>query len=396
MDRKISELVKASEINNEDVLPVVQNGMTKKIPWENIKELKIGSAQPTKNEQVWFRKGKNELDTTNLIAQTFNGVSISRNSDGTITLNGTITASGGITILSAIDKLVKGTNTFSARIVSGTLTGGAIRLSINDNTETSATSTTARIFSTILNESTSINSNTVENLDKTMFYLSLYINSGITFTNCKIGLQVESGSTYTNYQSYINEAIYLKNSSNIFENYIDIEKIKYPYQLNLSRLIPANTNLNSLTSPGTYYSENAAKSATLSNSPITDRAFKLVVEQTSGRNRFKQTIYGNDTKSTTYVRTYSPEGLGNWQQVGVISTKTGTATTNSGGSFSSGISRDYDIISVVVMKTAGGNWTKADVYVRNDQANQVIYVRDVSNNAVANTEVKYRIKYIEN
>lgn len=301
MDRKISELVKASEINNEDVLPVVQNGMTKKIPWENIKELKIGSAQPTKNEQVWFRKGKNELDTTNLIAQTFNGVTVSRNSDGTITLNGSVTGSGTVLLLRMINKKIQGTNTFSARIVSGTLTGGTIRISVNDDTATSATSTTARIFSTTLNDSTSINSNTVENLDKKMFYLAIYINSGITFTNCKIALQIEAGSSYSDYENFVVNDIYVKNDNNTFSNF--------------------------------------------SNN---------------------------------------------------IRTKIGVATTNAGGQFNTYISRNYDILSATVMKTAGTNFTRAEVYARNDQANQVAYVYDVSGNAVANTEVEYRIKYIEN
>ena len=261
----------------------------------------IGISQPSTDEQIWFRKGKNELDTTNLIAQTFNGVTISRNSDGTITFNGTSTTAGSVVLLQMINQNVQGTNTFSARIVSGTLAGGTIRISVNDDTATSATSTTARIFSTTLNDSTSINSNTVENLDKKMYYLSFYINSGITFTNCKIALQIEAGSTYTNYQNYVIKDIYVKNSNGVF------------------------------------------------------------------------------TKFSNNVRT-----------------KTGTATTNAGGMFNTYISRNYDILSATVMKTAGTNYTRAEVYARNDQANQVVYVYDVSGNAVTNTEVEYRITYIAN
>lgn len=391
--KTIDDLIRKYDLENIDIY----NYLDYMVELLNNKDdFKVSASQPNSNENVWFKKGKNELDTTNLIAQTFNGVTISRNSDGTITLNGTVTSGGGITILNGINKLIKGTNTFSARIVSGTLSGGAIRISINDNTDTGPTSTTARIFSTTLNASTSINSNTIENLNKTMFYLSMYINPGITFTNCKIALQVEAGSAYSNYQNYIDKVIYVKNDNDIFEEYVNVERNDTSYSLELSKLLASGTDLNNLTQPGVYYSENATKSASLVNSPVTDSALKIIVEQTTARNRFRQTIYKNDSASSTYVRTYAPSGFGPWKQVGVLSVVTGTATTNEGGSFSSGISRNHDIVSAVVMKASGGNWTKADVYVRNDQANQVIYVRDVSNNAVANTEVEYRIKYIEN
>lgn len=162
-----------------------------------------------------------------------------------------------------------------------------------------------------------------------------------------------------------------------------------------SDVIASNTDLNNLTTIGTFRSESATISASLSNCPHTSSAFKLIVEYLNRNDRIRQTIYANDQHSTTWVRTYNGSWSG-WKQVGVISTKTGTATTNAGGMFNTYISRNHDILSVTVMKTAGTNYTRAEVYARNDQANQVVYVYDVSGNAVTNTEVEYRIKYIEN
>lgn len=46
--------------------------------------------------------------------------------------------------------------------------------------------------------------------------------------------------------------------------------------------IPANANLNNYTTVGSYYSPNASRSSTLSNSPVTTSGFNLHIESTSG------------------------------------------------------------------------------------------------------------------
>ena len=61
-NKKISELISATDINNQDIIPIVQDGVTKKIPYGNLKEISISPTTPTANESVWIKKGKNLFD----------------------------------------------------------------------------------------------------------------------------------------------------------------------------------------------------------------------------------------------------------------------------------------------------------------------------------------------
>ncbi len=89
-----------------------------------------------------------------------------------------------------------------------------------------------------------------------------------------------------------------------------------PYNLKMgSNAIALNADLNNLTTPGTYRSDSGTVSASLANCPHTSTAFKMIVESTNLDSRYRQTIYANNADSTTYVRTYSTSGWGNWQKV---------------------------------------------------------------------------------
>lgn len=92
--------------------------------------------------------------------------------------------------------------------------------------------------------------------------------------------------------------------------------------------IASATDLNNLTAAGTYRSETATISASLSNCPVTNMAFKMVVENLANANRYRQTIYCNDAYSTTYVRTYHPSGWGYWVKLQTNKVETGTLTYN--------------------------------------------------------------------
>lgn len=69
----------------------------------------------------------------------------------------------------------------------------------------------------------------------------------------------------------------------------------------LNNSIANNTDLNTLTTPGAYYSGSAAVSGTLTNSPVTTTGFRLEVIRISSASSYRQVIYPNNAKSY-YVR----------------------------------------------------------------------------------------------
>ena len=69
----------------------------------------------------------------------------------------------------------------------------------------------------------------------------------------------------------------------------------------LNNSIANNTDLNTLTTPGAYYSGSAAVSGTLTNSPVTNTGFRLEVIRISSASSYRQVVYPNNAK-TYYVR----------------------------------------------------------------------------------------------
>lgn len=79
--------------------------------------------------------------------------------------------------------------------------------------------------------------------------------------------------------------------------------------------IPTGANLNNYTTPGTYRCPNGTTSQSLSNCPAGNVGFKLVVECTSGGERYRQTIYANRLSGDlTYIR-HNNGSWGNWYTV---------------------------------------------------------------------------------
>ena len=74
--------------------------------------------------------------------------------------------------------------------------------------------------------------------------------------------------------------------------------------------IPVNTDLNSVSDPGYYYSPSSADAQTLSNCPVTT-AFTMLVMHKSGSYR-TQIIWGS---SAMYMRTQSSSGWGTWYTI---------------------------------------------------------------------------------
>ena len=79
-----------------------------------------------------------------------------------------------------------------------------------------------------------------------------------------------------------------------------------------------NDDLNNLTTAGVYYAGSSNIAATLSNTPVTTAAFKLIVECLARNDRLVQTIKVNDATSSKvyYSRTYQGS-WGAWQKVNI-------------------------------------------------------------------------------
>ena len=99
--------------------------------------------------------------------------------------------------------------------------------------------------------------------------------------------------------------------------------------LGLGTKISSGTDINSLTTPGIYYSESAAKSATLINAPVTTAGFKLIVEYVNSNIRYNQIAIINDSKAAIYTRTFSStEVWSDWEMLQTNKIDTGTLTYN--------------------------------------------------------------------
>lgn len=96
------------------------------------------------------------------------------------------------------------------------------------------------------------------------------------------------------------------NATNLNATNAEIDK---RYNLEQGQILTNETDLNTLTTIGSYYSNSATITNSLVNCPIKDAGFKLIVEYTTASNRIVQTIkVNNASTSATYIRTYT----GSW------------------------------------------------------------------------------------
>jgi hypothetical protein len=66
------------------------------------------------------------------------------------------------------------------------------------------------------------------------------------------------------------------------------------YSLNVGSNIPSNADLNEYVTPGTYSAANSSIASTLSNTPVTDTGFKLVVQYNQGTANGAQYVFQNE------------------------------------------------------------------------------------------------------
>lgn len=81
-----------------------------------------------------------------------------------------------------------------------------------------------------------------------------------------------------------------------------------------SNVIASNTDLNDLTSAGTYRCDSSTIATTLVNCPVSS-GFKMVVDYTVGTNTFRQTIIMNNSNADIWVRNKSANSWADWHQI---------------------------------------------------------------------------------
>ena len=140
--------------------------------------------------------GKNIFDSSIFSETTLNGVTIKRNDNGTITLNGTYQGSSSSQYrinMNHFPKKIAGK--MSMKVISGTVSGGEVRFMLwDDNWNNKWVSPENTIYST-LSESTVYTK------------ASITIYSGAICNNLVIGLQIEKGTTATEYEEYKEQVI---------------------------------------------------------------------------------------------------------------------------------------------------------------------------------------------
>lgn len=196
---KISQLQEANEINENDLMMIIQNGVNKK---KNIKqmakefgEVAINPTQPTTNEKVWFRKGKNLLNKNNYFKDSGGYIGFIVN----LEYGQTYTMSSNIPIIA---KFATQSN----------LTGPTVGPQ-NWVKFTSWTFVAGKNSGNFLNNIVYIGINEKE-MQKNIEAFSDY------------ELQIEPGSTATAYEEYIEPTIFVKNGS-IFDEFILKNEKKY-------------------------------------------------------------------------------------------------------------------------------------------------------------------------
>ncbi|MDE7098772.1 MAG: pyocin knob domain-containing protein [Ruminococcus sp.] len=242
------------------------------------------SSRAALNQSTLGYQSKNLLKNT-AVTQTKNGVTFTVNGDGSVVVNGTATANALFT-LQNINLTVGRKYTLS-----GCPSGGS--------------STTFKLYGldteSWAGEGTDYGSgNTFTNRRSAVQYRIAicegYSANNLTFYPMLRYAEI-TDDTYEPYKPSVQEQI-----NNITDQI-----------LGLGKLIPTNSNLNTYTKPGIYYSNIASTSATLENTPYKTGGFRLEVSRISTVNGFMQTLYPNSkTLGCFFIRVFADGALGSW------------------------------------------------------------------------------------
>ena len=175
---------------------------------------KFGNLEVLGNHEQETRSGKNLLDFSGLSTQTVNGLTITNNNDGSITLNGTTTDIVSMKLSRTMYNLAAG-NYYLSRNSSGTASRTFTNILYGNNG-------TAVNVANLVSEGMPLTTTT----DYEQYYLWLYIGSGITFTNYTIKPQLEAGTVKTDWEqygampspNYPSEVVCLGSNKNLFDD----------------------------------------------------------------------------------------------------------------------------------------------------------------------------------
>lgn len=232
---------------------------------------------------------KNLLEVTST-TQTINGVTFTVNNDQTITVNGTNT--GTSTALFVINDIPLQSGI--AYTLSGCPSGGS-----------SATYYIGSLDTTNWQEFTTDTGNggtATLNEPKTIRF-RIGIRSGVTVNNLVFKPMLRRAEITDD--TFVP---YAPTNRELYETKATLNDV-YGY----GNAIQSNANLNDYTQPGAYYCPNAAVAGSLTNSPITNAGFRLVVESiTNTVGRFIQTIHANGNDGCFYQRKQTSQGMSPW------------------------------------------------------------------------------------
>lgn len=155
-----------------------------------------GTPSPSSPVDVNVIKGENnvKVENKNLLNFTFtnsftkNGITFTKNNDGSLTLNGTATTTFS-QVLNITHQTLKGTYTIKHNVLGGT-TSASSYMSIQKSPSENISD---RVYGGTGSSTYDITT------DTTIITASLYITSGTTFTDYNVGSQLEEGSTATEY-----------------------------------------------------------------------------------------------------------------------------------------------------------------------------------------------------
>lgn len=85
-----------------------------------------------------------------------------------------------------------------------------------------------------------------------------------------------------------------------------------------SKRIPAGTDYNDITEPGTYYTSSASDAATMINSPEAGVAHKLIVMQSQATTRRFQISIANSNTCRIKLRYFNGSSYGPWVQLATV------------------------------------------------------------------------------
>ena len=155
-------------------------------------EAKITELKISGNSEQETRSGKNLLNFNGFATKEISGVTITNNNDGSITLNGTATANISIRLSNQMNKTLTAGNYYFSSNSKGSVSGAFTTFMFGNNDAEDIK------FATITEENKGFSTS----IDYKKYWLWLYINSGITFTNYIMKPQLEAGTVKTDWELY--------------------------------------------------------------------------------------------------------------------------------------------------------------------------------------------------